>query len=138
MLEIVDHFGGTFIVFLFVLFEVGAVAYLYGTEQFCLDLEYMIKKKVSVYWRITWSIITPLLLFVIFIYFIATLEPLRYGTLNLLYPDGITVFGWMILGVGVLQMAIFVCYYVWKNKENNTFFEVSKRNPAKTYFQRIF
>lgn len=45
----------------------------------------MTKKKVAVYWRICWSIITPTLLIVIFIYFLITTSRLKYGEHD--YPD---------------------------------------------------
>ncbi|KAJ8939841.1 hypothetical protein NQ314_010970 [Rhamnusium bicolor] len=104
MLDLVDHFGGTFIIFVFAILEVTAVTWLYGIDNFCLDLEFMTQKKVGIYWRICWGILMPVLLIVIFIYFIATLQPLTYGVDNLYYPDGIAAIGWCILGAGVLQM----------------------------------
>lgn len=58
-----------------------------GVDNFCNDLEFMTKKKVGIYWRWTWGLITPLVLIVIFIYFCATITKLTYG--NATYPDGV-------------------------------------------------
>ncbi|XP_050306156.1 sodium-dependent nutrient amino acid transporter 1-like isoform X2 [Anthonomus grandis grandis] len=116
MLDLVDHFGGTFIIFVFAILEVYAVVYLYGIENLCLDLEYMTGHKPGIYWRFCWGIIMPILLVVIFVYFVATLKPLTYGE-HLLYPPGILAFGWCILGVGVLQTIIWVGYYAFIDKE---------------------
>ncbi|KAJ8957366.1 hypothetical protein NQ318_004845 [Aromia moschata] len=114
MLDLVDHFGGTFIIFVFAILEVTAVTWLYGIDNFCLDLEFMTKKKVGIYWRVCWGVLMPILLVVIFIYFVATLEPLQYGIDNLYYPDGIIAIGWCILGAGVLQLCYWLIYYFWK------------------------
>jgi len=103
MLDLVDHFGGTFIIFVFAILEVYAVVYLYGLENFCLDLEFMTNHKPGIYWRVCWGLIMPVLLVVIFIYFLATLPTLTYGIYNHEFPAGVLAFGWCILAVGVLQ-----------------------------------
>lgn len=114
MLDLVDHFGGTFIIFVFAILEVFAVVYLYGLQNFCLDLEFMTKHKPGLYWRLCWGLIMPVLLVVIFIYFAATLPVLTYGIYDFAYPSGVMAFGWSILGVGVLQTIFWVGYYsVW-------------------------
>lgn len=76
--------------------------YFSGIDNFCLDLQFMTKGKVGIYWRICWGVIMPVLLIVIFVYFIATLEPLTYGIDDLLYPDGIT--GMLKSVVNILQL----------------------------------
>lgn len=61
-----------------------------GVDQFCLDLEFMTKQKVGIYWRLCWGILMPGLLIIIFIYFLISLKPLTYGIYNLEYPIGLT------------------------------------------------
>ncbi|CAG9774079.1 unnamed protein product [Ceutorhynchus assimilis] len=111
MLDLVDHFGGTFIVFVFAIFEVYAVVFLYGLENFCMDVEYMTNKKVGIYWRVCWGLIMPILLVTIFIYFVCTLPTLTYGIYRLEYPEGLLAFGWCILGICLLQAALWIGYY---------------------------
>ncbi|KAH0819792.1 hypothetical protein GEV33_003000 [Tenebrio molitor] len=114
MLNLVDYFGGTFIIFIFTVLEVTGVAWVYGLENFCLDLEFMLKRKVSPYWRITWGLITPFLLIIIFVYFCAKLERLKYAGHD--YPDGILGFGWAVLGVSVGQFLLWIVWYVFRNR----------------------
>ncbi|XP_019872065.1 sodium-dependent nutrient amino acid transporter 1-like [Aethina tumida] len=123
VLDLVDYFGGTFIIFVFAIFEVIAVVWVYGLENFCDDLEFMLKMKVSWYWRWTWGVITPLILIVVFIYFVATLEPLTYGRedFKLEYPSGLVAAGWLILAVGLVQSVLWIIYYG----------TISKRQPGK-------
>ncbi|XP_019761113.1 sodium-dependent nutrient amino acid transporter 1 [Dendroctonus ponderosae] len=117
MLDLVDHFGGTFIIFVFAILEVLAIVFLYGLQNFCLDLEYMTNHKPGIYWRLCWGLIMPVLLVTIFIYFVATLPVLTYGIYGKPYPDGILAFGWCILGVGILQAIFWVGYYSFWDKE---------------------
>ncbi|XP_018580348.1 sodium-dependent nutrient amino acid transporter 1 [Anoplophora glabripennis] len=117
MLDLVDHFGGTFIIFVFAILEITAVMWLYGLDNFLLDLQFMTSHKAGLYWRICWGLIMPVLLMVIFIYFVATLQPLTYGIDDLVYPDGIMAFGWCILGAGVLQAIGWLIYYLYANRD---------------------
>ncbi|CAH1972723.1 unnamed protein product [Acanthoscelides obtectus] len=102
----VDYFGGTFIFYVLTLVEIISISWWYGLDEICLDIEFMLKRKPGAYWRICWGIIVPCVLLTVFAYFVATLEPLRY--LNKVYPSYVIVWGWAVLGFGVLQIAIWM------------------------------
>lgn len=85
MLNFADYFGASFIVFILGIAELIAFGWIYGVSRLCRDIEFMLGIKTGWYWRICWGIVTPGLLFVIIIYSLATLEPLKYN--NKLYPD---------------------------------------------------
>ncbi|XP_020712553.1 sodium-dependent nutrient amino acid transporter 1 isoform X2 [Ceratitis capitata] len=84
ILNLVDFFAGTYIVFSLAVFEVAGITWFYGLRNFCDDVEFMTNRKVSVYWRLCWGLITPLLLAAIFIYSLAIMEPITYAGLP--YP----------------------------------------------------
>nr|CAI5822970.1 unnamed protein product [Callosobruchus analis] len=84
----VDYFGGTFIFYVLTLIEIISISWWYGIENFCMDLEFMTSKKVGIYWRVRWAVLMPVLLIVIYIYFIFTQKPLVYGD-NQPYPIGL-------------------------------------------------
>lgn len=90
MLNLVDYYAGTFLIFIFAVVEVAAVSWVYGLENFCLDMEFMLKRKVGIYWRMTWGLITPVFLFIIFVYFCIKYQRLTYGSWE--YTDG--ALGW--------------------------------------------
>ncbi|KAG5879010.1 hypothetical protein JTB14_037004 [Gonioctena quinquepunctata] len=127
-LELMDHFGGTFVIYVAALLEVFVVMWLYGIDNFCMDLEFITKKKVGIYWRFSWGIMTPLLLSIIFIYFVATLKPLTYGVDQFEYPIGLTVLGWGVLAVCVVQILMWVAYGLYTNR----------KYPTKEMIQRTF
>ena len=56
-----------------------------GLQNICDDIHFMVSTKVGIYWRITWGIVTPGVLIIIFIYFLATLTRITYGSFE--YPD---------------------------------------------------
>ncbi|EFA08707.1 Sodium-dependent nutrient amino acid transporter 1-like Protein [Tribolium castaneum] len=109
----VDFFGGTFIFYVLTIIEVLSVMWWYGLENICLDIEFMSKKRPGPYWRICWAVIIPIVLITVFVYFIATLEELKYEDQS--YPGYIIVWGWALFGVGVMQPLIWWGIEIGKN-----------------------
>lgn len=88
MLNLVDYFGGTLLIFCLAVFETAGIFWIYGLENCCWDLEFMTGRKTSLYWRTCWIFITPVLMAVIFIYSMATIKPLQYSGWD--YPVSLT------------------------------------------------
>ncbi|XP_046408711.1 sodium-dependent nutrient amino acid transporter 1-like [Ischnura elegans] len=116
ILNLVDYFAGSFIIFILAVCEIVAIAWIYGVQNFCHDVEFMLGFKVGPYWRLCWGILTPLFLIIILVYTIITLEPLRYGAY--VYPDIAIGFGWLLLIIGVLQLPLWAMYAMWKHRED--------------------
>ncbi|XP_034191541.1 sodium-dependent nutrient amino acid transporter 1 [Osmia lignaria lignaria] len=114
MLELVDYYAGSFIVFILATLEITGIFWVYGLENFLDDVEYMLKRRPSVYWRVCWSVITPLLLAVILIYTLATLQPLTYSGIS--YPDSAHAAGWTICAFGILQIPFWMMYTIISKK----------------------
>lgn len=47
-------------------------------NRLCRDIEFMIGRKVGLYWRICWGILTPVSMIVILIYTFISYKPLEY------------------------------------------------------------
>lgn len=56
-----------------------------GLENFCTDINFMLKRTVGVYWRLCWGIFTPVVLILVFLYFVSTLKRIEYEGKP--YPD---------------------------------------------------
>ncbi|XP_036347528.1 sodium-dependent nutrient amino acid transporter 1-like [Rhagoletis pomonella] len=115
ILNLVDYFAGTFIVFSLSVFEVIGITWFYGLRNFCDDVEFMTNRKVSIYWRLCWGIITPILLAVIFIYSLVVMEPLTYATWS--YPTSVEISGWVLLVIGFLQFPLWGVWYLSTHKD---------------------
>ena len=85
MLELIDYYAASFVVFILATLEITGIFWIYGLENFLDDVEYMLKRRPSVYWRLCWGVITPLLLAVILVYTLISLTPLTYSGIS--YPD---------------------------------------------------
>ncbi|EDV30730.2 uncharacterized protein Dana_GF15004, isoform C [Drosophila ananassae] len=106
MLTLVDFFGASMIALVLGIAELYTVGWIYGTDRLCKDIEFMLGRKVGLYWRLCWSIITPLIMTTILVYFYATYEPLTYN--NVIYPSWAYSIGWMITAFGILQLPIWM------------------------------
>ncbi|XP_016981709.1 sodium-dependent nutrient amino acid transporter 1 isoform X1 [Drosophila rhopaloa] len=106
MLTLVDFFGASMIALVLGIAELYTVGWIYGTDRLCKDIEFMLGRKVGLYWRLCWSIFTPLIMTVILIYFYATYEPLTYN--NIVYPNWAYSIGWLITAFGILQLPIWM------------------------------
>ncbi|XP_015434042.1 PREDICTED: sodium-dependent nutrient amino acid transporter 1-like [Dufourea novaeangliae] len=114
LLTLVDYYGTSFVVFILASFEITAVTWLYGIENFIDDLEFMLGRGTSSYWRICWFLVTPLILIVIFIYTVVTLSPLTYGGKG--FPVSAHVAGAVILCFSVFQIPFWMMVQMMKNR----------------------
>lgn len=64
MIQIIDNFAATYSLLIIGLFECLVLSYVYGLDNFFKDIEMMIGRKPTVWWRIMWGGVTPVLLFV--------------------------------------------------------------------------
>lgn len=72
-----------FIIFILVVFEIVAVQWVYGINNFCRDIEFMLGRKTGWYWKFCWTLLIPILLSVIFIYSQVQSQPLKVGSYQL-------------------------------------------------------
>ena len=68
MMDMVDHYGGTMLILGLASFEIIGIAWVYGANVVTRDFNFMFKTKLSVYWRLCWGVLCPLLLPTLFIY----------------------------------------------------------------------
>ena len=78
ILGLVDFFGGGFIIFFLAMVEAIGVAWIYGLKKFIRDIKFMLNITIGIYWKFCWGFFTPLALFGIFVYSVATYTPLTY------------------------------------------------------------
>lgn len=67
-MQLLDNYGVGTAAFLYGTFEVIGIMWAYGLSNFCLDVQFMLGSRPSILWKITWGVLTPFVLIVIFIY----------------------------------------------------------------------
>lgn len=86
LLNLVDFFCVSFLIYVLGITELITFGWIYGIKRICKDIEFMLGSKSNLYWRISWGVIAPFLMIVIFIYELVTMTPLKYK--DYIYPDG--------------------------------------------------
>lgn len=67
--------------------QLFAFCWVYGIRRLCDDVRFMMGQPVRLHWRISWGIVAPLLMLVIFVYALVIFQPLTYN--NQTFPTGI-------------------------------------------------
>lgn len=117
VLELINYYGGGFIIFILVVFEIIAVQWVYGINNFCRDIEFMLGRKTGWYWKFCWTLLIPILLAVIFIYSQATAKPLSVGSYEL--PSGFIGFGIFLAVIACLLVPIFFIIEVVRQRSSS-------------------
>ncbi|CAL8100043.1 unnamed protein product [Orchesella dallaii] len=94
MLDLIDHYGSGFIIYVMVILECGGICYVYGLSNLCHDIEFMLQRKVGVYWRLCWGFIIPVGLLANLLYYLIS-EP-EYQSGPIPYPKIATICGWLL------------------------------------------
>ena len=102
ILGLVDFFGGGFIIFFLAMVEAIGVAWIYGLKRFIRDIKFMLNIDIGIYWKFCWGFFTPLALFGIFVYSVATYTPLTYQ--GQLYPAHYEYAGYALILLAIAQV----------------------------------
>lgn len=146
MISIVDFFGAQWVAFIFAIAELLAVFYIYGTDRFCKDIEFMLGFRPGFYWRACWKVVvstipsnrktkslitnlfifqTPLIMISILIFTLNGFElPKDNNEKN--FPTIVYVFGWSLTTLCLIQFPIFAFVSIIKQKGNKFMEQVKK------------
>ncbi|XP_050671236.1 sodium-dependent nutrient amino acid transporter 1-like isoform X2 [Leptidea sinapis] len=118
ILELVDHYGGTFMRLFAAIIETIGIFWIYGLENLCMDIEFMLGARTSFYWRICWAIVTPILMIVVFFYAIITTERLVFGE-DYNYPQAAYIAGDCLQYIGMAMVPLFIIVALWKYRSKS-------------------
>ncbi|KAG0710240.1 Sodium-dependent nutrient amino acid transporter 1 [Chionoecetes opilio] len=99
ILEMVDFFGGSFIIFFLEVLSLMGLVYVYGYKNIFRDLRFMLGFEVDVFTKACWVVITPLTLLTIFVYNMVVFELPTYNGEAL--PQIAYTCGWILTSVAV-------------------------------------
>lgn len=117
--------------------ELITFSWIYGLERLRVDIKFMQNVETSAYFRLTWKIVSPLLMFTILVYHIVSFQPISYNGQE--YPTNVIgkfdvfetlaivlsfwtfflVIGWCIFCCGIIQLPFWMLValiHQWKPK----------------------
>lgn len=124
ILNLVDHYGATFVIFMLAVFEMIAFCYIYGVNRICKDVEFMLGYTPGIFWRWCWWFVTPLIMTSIVIYSFVNYEHPKDNVNE--FPSIAHVVGWSITAMGLIWLPLLMILKIFKKKnEKLSFWEVS-------------
>ncbi|XP_017115970.1 sodium- and chloride-dependent glycine transporter 1 [Drosophila elegans] len=114
ILQLFDWYSSAIAVIVICLVEIIMVAWIYGIKNFMLDTEFMLGKRPSLYWRISWQIITPLVLIFILITSIVFIRTITYNGVS--YPDWAVYIGWASFAASVMWIPLYIFYIMIRKR----------------------
>ncbi|XP_043833975.1 sodium-dependent neutral amino acid transporter B(0)AT1 [Dromiciops gliroides] len=88
-LSLLDSYAGSIPLLIIAFCEMFSVVYIYGIDRFNKDIEFMIGHKPNIFWQVTWRVVSPLIMLVIFLFYfvIKVNEELIYSIWNPAYEE---------------------------------------------------
>jgi solute carrier family 6 amino acid transporter-like protein 5/7/9/14 len=119
MLDLVDTFGAGFVILFMATMEMIGFIWVYGLSNIIRDVEFMLNKRISIYWKFCWGIFIPLSLSIIFLAnFITRIKkPITYEDKD--YPLPAIVFGWIIAAIALLIPPVAAFHSIWTRKSES-------------------
>lgn len=129
-MDLVDHYGGTMLIFFLAVVEMAVIAWLYGLEDWCHDVEFMVQRRVGLYWRLCWGLITPLFMIVVFLYSLSNYKWPTYSGRD--YPAEALICGVLVFLVGISQVIIWGAWTLTRTDSVNMDIWTRIQNAAKS------
>lgn len=98
-----DTYGAGFAVLWTAFWEVVGLMWIYGYRNVCKDISLMIGSEPSIFWKITWVLVCPIVLLVLFILGLVIRDEHKYGGV-IPYPDWATGIGWGLVAISAFQV----------------------------------
>lgn len=77
IVDLVNYFGAGFIIYIIATLELIGIVFVYGLKNIVRDIEFMLERKVSYYWKTCW-VVTPFILVIVLIYSLYTEDTITY------------------------------------------------------------
>ncbi len=114
IVELVDYYGGGFIIFALTTLEVVAVSWVYGLGRFVRDIHFMLGRRMGFYWRLCWGFVIPVALIVMLAHIVLDFSPVEYA--GKVLPQGAQVAGIALVLLALLQVPLWAVYAAFMQK----------------------
>ncbi|KAF0289306.1 Sodium- and chloride-dependent glycine transporter 2 [Amphibalanus amphitrite] len=131
VLHLMDTFGGLGVMVIAV-FELVGIMWVYGVRRFADNVHFMVGFRPSLFWKVCWAFVAPVMLAAIFAYSMYEYEPPKYGDYE--YPEWAVYVGWGLAGISLVQIPLWalltVLYYLCKWKPGQAFRPLPSWGPG--------
>ncbi|XP_060527837.1 sodium- and chloride-dependent GABA transporter ine-like [Cylas formicarius] len=100
--QLIDHYAASISIMYLAFFECVAITWFYGTFRLCRNVKTMTGRHPGWFLKICWLVITPLMIFALWVFLIIDYEPPTYNNGNYHYPGWAIAIGWIIASLSIL------------------------------------
>ncbi|KAJ8412400.1 hypothetical protein AAFF_G00127360 [Aldrovandia affinis] len=109
--QLMDHYTAIVSIMFLAFFEVIALCWLYGVKRLSQNVEEMTGKKPNIFFRVCWTVISPVLVSVLLVFSIIQFKPARYE--NYVYPSWAQGIGWIIAMASIIWIPLGAVHTLW-------------------------
>ncbi|XP_016296840.1 sodium- and chloride-dependent GABA transporter ine isoform X2 [Sinocyclocheilus anshuiensis] len=109
--QLMDHYTAIVSIMFLAFFEVVAVCWLYGVKRLSSNLLEMTGKRPSIFFRVCWWVICPVLITVILVFSVIQFKPARYE--DYIYPPWAQGVGWLIALASIIWIPLAAVHTLW-------------------------
>ncbi|ELT97454.1 hypothetical protein CAPTEDRAFT_170971 [Capitella teleta] len=126
MVQLIDNYAATYSLLIIGLFECMTISYIYGVDNFFKDIEMMLGKRPSLWWKAMWCFVTPILLVFIMIFTWIDYVPSKYAEYH--YPSWADSLGWCMSMTSVAAIpTVIVIKIIMNRNKYSSVWETIKR-----------
>ncbi|XP_066984768.1 sodium- and chloride-dependent glycine transporter 1-like [Macrobrachium rosenbergii] len=118
MFELFNWYSAGLSVLILAITEIVLIQYIFGFRKFMRfitdEMGIWVPAPLYAYWLITWTVVTPVSLVIIFIMSIYFFVPAYWG--SYVYPDSIQSLGWLLCAVSVVFIPMGIIYALVKGE----------------------
>ncbi|XP_055596972.1 sodium-dependent nutrient amino acid transporter 1-like isoform X2 [Uranotaenia lowii] len=109
LLDVFDLYGAKYVTLTFALFELITFGWIYGVDQICRDIHFMLNISTSMFWRICWALVTPIVVAVILLGCFISHKPVNV-------PVEYNVIGWCVYALAAIQLPLWALYAIYRQQ----------------------
>lgn len=110
LIDLIDHYAATFVVFNLVIFELITFCYIYGVDRLCKDIKFMLNFEPGYYWTICWRFLTPGMTLLLVLYYYYDVLFGDIGASVGKFPLSWRQFGYVLSFIGLCQLPLVMMY----------------------------
>ncbi|XP_050310141.1 sodium- and chloride-dependent GABA transporter ine-like isoform X2 [Anthonomus grandis grandis] len=125
--QLIDHYAASISIMYLAFFEVIAITWFYGAFRLCKNVKTMTGRHPGWFIKICWMVITPLMIFALWVFLIIDYEPPTYNNGAYHYPRWAIAIGWLICSLSIICIPAYMIV-VFVRAPGSTFVEKLKNS----------
>ncbi|XP_048522305.1 sodium- and chloride-dependent GABA transporter ine isoform X2 [Dendroctonus ponderosae] len=113
--QLIDHYAASISIMYLAFFEVIAIAWFYGAFRLSQNVKTMTGRHPGCFIKMCWLVITPLMIFALWVFLIIDYEPPTYNNGAYHYPQWAIVIGWIICSLSIICIPAYMIIVIFQS-----------------------